>query len=481
MKKVSWSDEVFRIFGRPKDYKPSYNGFVESTVPEDRGKMAQWEADCITRKKGAPIEHRIVRPNGDLRTVSCTCEAQLDEEGSVVRLFGTCQDITDIRRVQEESFARQKLESVGTLAGGIAHDFNNLLGGVLGQAELALMGLETGSSPEEELKAIREVALRGSEIVRQLMIYAGKESETIGKVDLSRTVAEMVELLRVSVSKHAVLVTDLGDGLPALQANAAQIRRIVMNLVTNASQAIGNRDGVIRVSTGHLTASRSTAFTNGSAEQDYLELEVSDNGCGISNEMQSKVFDPFFTTQSAGHGLGLAVVQGIVRNLGGTIHLSSDLGKGTTFRILMPCSPVAAEQTAGPLRSAGEAARQSLGATVLVVEDEDVLRRSVAKVLRGIGAEVFEAANGSAAIDLLRSDGGQIDAVLLDLTIPGASSQEVLTEATQRCPGLKVILTSAYSEEMAAARMRVPMVRGFIRKPFPLGDFVQMLRNVLSS
>jgi two-component system cell cycle sensor histidine kinase/response regulator CckA len=480
-KKVSWSDEVFQIFGRSKEYQPGYAEFVESTVPEDRGKMAQWESECIARNRGAQIEHRIIRPDGDVRTVSCTCEVQLDEEASVVRLFGTCQDITEIRRVQEESFARHKLESVGTLAGGIAHDFNNLLGGVLGQAELALMQLETGGSPEEELKAIREVALRGSEIVRQLMIYAGKESETIGQVDLSQTVSEMIELLRVSVSKHAVLITDLGQGLPALQANAAQIRRIVMNLVTNASQAIGNQDGVIRVSTGHLTAVQSAAFATGSAEQDYLELEVSDTGCGMSPEVQSKVFDPFFTTRSAGHGLGLAVVQGIVRNLGGTIHLASELGKGTTFRILVPCAPAAAEQTMSPLSSAKETTRGLLRATILIVEDEDVLRQSVAKMLRGIGSEVFEAANGSDAIDLLRSRGGQMDAILLDLTIPGASSQEVLAEATQGWPGLKVILCSAYSQEMAAANMRAPIVRGFIRKPFPLGDVVQMLRTVLSS
>ena len=478
---LSWSKEVFRIYEQPEDFKPSYEGFVESIAPQDRDRVGQWVRDCLAKKKGSSIEHRIARPNGDLRTVSCTAEVLLDEEGMPVRLFGTCQDVTDVRREQEESFARQKLESVGTLAGGIAHDFNNLLGGVLGQAELALTELETGSAPEEELKAIREVALRGSEIVRQLMIYAGKESETIGPVDLSRIVAEMVELLKVSVSKHAVLVTDLGQDLPMLEANAAQIRRIVLNLVTNASQAIGNRDGVIRVSTGRVSAAQAAALAHGSAERDYLELEVSDNGCGMSLEMQSKVFDPFFTTRSAGHGLGLAVVQGIVRNLGGTIHLASEPDKGTTFRILMPCAPAAVEETAGSLSGAEEPSCELREATVLVVEDEDMLRQAVAKVLRRKGAEVLEAANGSAAIDLLRTKGSQIDVILLDLTIPGPSSQEVLAEAAQGWPDLKVILTSAYSEEMATANMGSPIVRCFIRKPFPLGDLVQTLRSVLSS
>ena len=478
---MSWSEEVFRIHGQPEDFKPSYEGFVESIAPQDRERVGQWVRDCLAKKRGNSIEHRIARPNGDLRTLSCTSEVLVDEEGMPVRLFGTCQDVTDVRREQEESFARQKLESVGTLAGGIAHDFNNLLGGVLGQAELALMELEMGSAPEEELKAIREVALRGSEIVRQLMIYAGKESETIGPVDLSRTVAEMVELLKISVSKHAVLVTDLGQDLPPLQANAAQIRRIVMNLVTNASQAIGTRDGVIRVSTGRVAAGQAATLAHGSGERDYLELEVSDNGCGMPLEMQSKVFDPFFTTRSAGHGLGLAVVQGIVRNLGGTIHLASEPGRGTTFRILLPSAPAGTEEAAGQLSSAGEPARELLAATVLIVEDEDVLRQSVAKMLRRMGAEVLEAANGSAAIDLLRTKGSQIDVIVLDLTIPGPSSQEVLAEAAQGRPDLKVILTSAYSEEMAAASMGSPIVRRFVRKPFPLQDLVQTLRNVLSS
>ena len=141
---MSWSEEVFRIHGQPEDFKPSYEGFVESIAPQDRERVGQWVRDCLAKKRGNSIEYRIARPNGDLRTLSCTSEVLVDEEGMPVRLFGTCQDVTDVRREQEESFARQKLESVGTLAGGIAHDFNNLLGGVLGQAELALTELETG-------------------------------------------------------------------------------------------------------------------------------------------------------------------------------------------------------------------------------------------------------------------------------------------------------------------------------------------------
>ena len=246
-----------------------------------------------------------------------------------------------------------RLASLGILAGGIAHDFNNLLGGVTAQAEMALAELDGGLHPQEELIAIRDVALRGSEIVRQLMVYAGKESGAVGPVDLSRIVKEMIELLKVSVSKHAVVETDLGKDLPAVRADAAQLRQIVMNLVTNASEAIGDRDGVILVTTRRLTLTGKLAGVLGiSPDGDYLALEVSDTGQGIPQEIQARVFDPFFTTKSTGHGLGLAVVHGIVRGLGGAIHVASEPGKGTTFQVLLPCAETKAEVTSNTVVAA---------------------------------------------------------------------------------------------------------------------------------
>jgi nitrogen-specific signal transduction histidine kinase/CheY-like chemotaxis protein len=394
-------------------------------------------------------------------------------------MFGAVQDITDLRRAQEESFARQKLETLGTLANGIAHDFNNLLGAVLAQADVALAECAAGSSPEEELERIRNTALRGSEIVRQLMIYAGKEDAGVELVDVSSNVKDMLELLKVSMSKHAVIEPDLVQNLPAVRANGAQIRQIVMNLVMNASDAIGDRGGVIRLTTARVTIGRDAAISKGVTEGDYLEVAVSDTGGGMQLETQARVFDPFFTTKAAGRGLGLAVVQGIVRKLRGAIHLVSEPGKGTTFQILLP-SEAGVGATAGPIRSADEA-RLLQEATVLVVEDEDLLRQAVAKMLRKKGFEVLEAANGSTAIDLLCANSDRIDAILLDMTLPGHSSKEVLGEASRLRPDLKVILTSAYSEEVVRATLSAPQVCGFVRKPFQLSDLVQSLRNAVSS
>ena len=261
----------------------------------------------------------------------------LDDDGSPEVFFGACQDVTDDRRAQEESFARQKLESLGSLASGIAHDFNNLLGAVLAQTELAMAELAAGSDPHEELGAIRDVAIRGSEIVRQLMIYAGKENDGVGTVDVSRVVEGMRGLLKIAVSRHAALVTDLGEDLP-VRARPAQVSQIVMNLVVNASEALGDHDGVVRVTTKRITVGPAEAIAKALHAGEYVHLQVSDTGCGMPLEMQAKVFDPFFTTKFSGRGLGLAVVHGIVRSLRGAIQVASQPGEGTTFDVLLPCA-----------------------------------------------------------------------------------------------------------------------------------------------
>jgi PAS domain S-box-containing protein len=479
---VSGSEEMYRIFGKPQGYVPSHEGFLQDLLPEDRDQVERLIKDSLAGKMGHSVEYRAAHPNGDLRTISCVWEVLLDEEGLPARLFGTCQDITDVRRAQQESFARQKLESVGTLARGIAHDFNNILGSTLAQAELALAELAAGSNPEEQLKRIRDVALHGSEIVRELMVYAGSESAASGVVDLSHVVKEMIELFRVTVSKRAVLETDLARDLPAVRANASQLSQIVMNLVTNASDAIGNREGVIRVTTRRLKEEgRFGAASDRVDDGDYVRLEVSDTGSGMSAETQAKVFDPFFTTKSAGQGLGLAIVHGIVRNLGGSIHLTSELGRGTSLRILLPCAQTSDGATSNPIPANQEVARPSPDVTVLVVEDENALRQAVVRILRKTGYQVFEAPDAFTAIELVRAHRDKFDLILLDVTTPGPSSQEVVAEAVNVRPEVKVVLTSAYSQEMIADAMRAPQIHSFLRKPFRLAELIQALRNALSS
>jgi two-component sensor histidine kinase len=242
------------------------------------------------------------------------------------------------------------------------------------------------------------------------MIYAGKESAAVGPVDLSKTVDEMLSLLKVSVTKRAVIEAHFEQDLPAILASAAQLRRIVMNLITNASDAVGDQNGVIRVITRRVIMKRESAESSFRTLPDgeYLQLEVSDTGRGMSPQTQAKIFDPFFTTKSAGRGLGLAVVQGIVRSLGGAIHLASEPGKGTTFQVLLPSAETTAAASGHMIFSDGQMAITSQRGTVLVVEDEDPLRQGIVKMLRKTGFEVFEVAEGSSAIKLLHGEGGKM-------------------------------------------------------------------------
>ena len=392
----------------------------------------------------------------------------------------TQQGIWVLSSISETGFQSQRLESIGLLAGGIAHDFNNLLGAVLADSELALSELSAGLIPLDEIQHIRTVSIRAAEIARELMTYTGQETAHREAVDFSQLVREMVELLRVSISKGATLRTDLPESLPAVPGNAAQLRQVVMNLVLNASEAIQGR-GVIDVTTSQVRVDDNLVPPGGAElpRGDYVRLEVSDTGHGMSEEEQAKIFDPFFTTKSAGWGLGLAVVQGIVREHGGTIHLVSRLGHGTTFQIFLPCVGQGAQSSKGAAQLE-EIAMQGRSGAVLLVEDEEALRVPVAKMLRRNGYSVIEAIDGPRAIESLRAWSGALDLVLLDATVPGASSAEIQAEVLRRRPEAKIVLTSAYSPDRASSPDGDHRISGFIRKPFQLNELLRLIRGVLA-
>ncbi len=428
------------------------------------------------------MRKRYVKKNGEIIWVSLNATVIRDQKSESVYGLGMVEDITDVKRAHEESLARQKWESLGVLVGGIAHDFNNLLGGILAGAELAEADMAANLSPREEIARIKAVANRGAEIVRTLMIYAGQDrASLVEPVDLARLVEEM-ELLKVSVSKQVDLQIELDKTLPAVRGNAAQIRQVVMNLVINASEAIGSKEGVIRLSTSLVAGEPSSDVSDALYLRtgDYVRLEVSDTGSGMTEEVSAKVFDPFFTTKFAGRGLGLAVVHGIVRAHGGAINLVSAPGRGATFQVLLPCTSIKPIEPLNADTGSQPAQSNEIG-TILVVEDHEVLRLAVAKALRNRGYSVLDAGDGTAAMDLFLAHKDEIDAILLDVTIPGKSSREVFEEILRVRPNLKIVLTSAYSEETVAASFAAVRVTHFIRKPFKLAELAGLLRNILSA
>jgi nitrogen-specific signal transduction histidine kinase len=407
--------------------------------------------------------------------VLVTGTPRFESSGAFAGYVGSCTDTTDIKRTQEEALAGQKLESLGVLAGGVAHDFNNLLGSIVATSELVLSELPDGSPASEGVESIRTVAGRAAEIVGQMMAYAGQEDAVFEPVDLSGLLHEMLEFLKVSISKRTTLNVTLPEKLPFVRANAAQLRQVVLNLITNASEALGEQEGVISVTVSRVQSGASDGMPN-LPHGDYVGLEVSDTGCGMTEEIQSKIFDPFFTTKFPGRGMGLAAVKGIVRSHEGAINVVSAPGQGSRFEILLPCgSQSTREGHEGAASAAGEAA--NFTGTVLVVEDEDTLRIAVSKMLKRRGLTVIEAANGKVGVDLFRAGRAEIDVVLLDLTLPGMSGREVLSELRRIQPNVKVIITSAYSQEQAETTLGGQHPWLYIRKPYQLKELTGLLRK----
>jgi PAS domain S-box-containing protein len=479
--------EVNRSFREMVGYSESellQMSFADITHPDDVHSDLALAARLFKREiPFYRIQKRYLKKTGEMIWANLTASAIIGPEGELSHGMKMVEDITEAKRAHDEAIARQKLESVGTLASGIAHDFNNLLGGIMADAELGATEVAAGSSAFESIHRIRTAAQRGAEIVRELMIFSGQENEgPMEPVDLPLLVEEMLELLKVSISKRVVLKTDLHRELPAVLGRASQLRQVVMNLIINASEATEGEGGAIRVAVsctipGNQVPDRGLQSASGN----YVKLEVSDTGAGIPKEVQAKIFDPFFSTKFAGRGMGLAVIQTIVKNHAGAINLVSAPGRGTTFEIFLPCAGEMTESSPSPGSVAPFRTQpRSSSGTVLAVEDESALRLPVAKMLRKNGFCVIEAIDGSSALEELRTH-QEINVMLLDVSLPGMPCREVLENAHHRHPNVKVIITSAYSREIVESGFVGAQIERFIRKPFRFGDLLAILEDALSA
>lgn len=335
------NNETTSFTGLPPE-KLLGDAWLEVIHPDDLERVRAACYDAADRRGRAQTEFRIRRADSEYRHVLGTCSPRYIGEQYAGQI-ATLIDITELRQRKEEDAARQKWESLGTLAGGIAHDFNNLLGGILSQTDLALVEF-AGGPPEEQIKAIRELAIRGSEIVRQIMVYTGQNQDVFEQVNISKLIEDTEELLKVVVSKRVILQFRLDQAAPTVRANPGSIRQLLINLVTNASEAMAENSGIILIAASLMQIEPNSPGGEGMPPGEYLKLEVSDTGSGIPLEMQAKIFEPFFSTKSVGRGLGLPVVEGIVKRLGGSITVRSVPGTGTTFQILLPAAAEPSER-----------------------------------------------------------------------------------------------------------------------------------------
>ena len=415
------------------------------------------------------------------------------------RLIAERQRAQEERREIESRLQHsQKLESLGILAGGIAHDFNNLVMAIMGHVELANESLEPASPARENLHDIETVAVRASELCRQLLSYSGRDRFVVEPVDLDRLVAEMSRLLETAISKRATLELDLASDLPWIDASGAQIRQIVMNLITNASDALDGRRGTIRIRTGVLDGTSEPPsglfLSEGLGTGRYVFVEVSDDGCGMDEATRDRLFDPFFTTKTGGRGLGMAAVKGIVRSHQGAISLDTVAGEGTTFRVFFPPSrkgrptPPSPEPAKTPdslPRGSNNGdplaldERHEGAATVLVVDDDVTIRAVTTIALEGAGFLVLTAEDGGEGLETYEHHRDEIACILLDVSMPGLSGDDVLSRLRGEGSEVPVIASSGHGKREIAQRM--PGIQAYIQKPYQAKQLISLVREVLGS
>jgi PAS domain S-box-containing protein len=468
------------------------NGDVSyaSIIHEDDLERVASEVEGAVAGTEGSFEHepyRIIRRDGSVRWLYDLTHL-IRVGGEVTHFLGYVIDITsrieaerEARSLEHQLLSAQRLESLGMLAGGVAHDFNNILTGILGEANLARRALTKSrwADVTTNIERIERLALRAAELTRQLLAYSGKGRFVVLPLRLSDVVEDMASMLGVVISKKASLELDLDGELPAVQCDRAQLQQVVMNLITNASEALGEDEGTITIRTRTRECTKEmldAAYAAADLEPGrYVVLEVSDTGVGMVDEVKAHVFDPFFTTKATGRGLGMSAIQGIVRAHRGAIQVCSTPGEGTRFEVLLPASslapvPIRREALLGPHRGQG---------LCLVVDDEPDVLLVATRMLAQLGFESVTAPNGKRALEIYAERSSELVLVLLDMVMPVMNGAETMEALMRLDPDLPVVLSSGFDEMDVTPRFAKRPATAFLQKPYQLADVEVAIRTVL--
>ena len=384
-------------------------------------------------------------------------------------------------RLQEKLQQAQKMESLGVLAGGVAHDFNNLLTGVIGNSDLALLSLPETSPACANLHDIQRTALRAADLCRQMLAYSGRGRFEIKSIDLNGVIEEMLQLLHSNIDSSIQIANKLKSGLPAIEGDPSQVGQVVMNLVLNAAEAMPEGGGRIELRTGMIEADQtylnSLQLHDRTTPGTFISMEVTDTGSGMDSLTLERIFDPFFTTKFTGRGLGLAAVAGIVRGHKGGIFVTSTPGKGSSFRVLFPCSDLPVTPQSDDVLSVASIARAK---RLLIVDDEPVVREVLCNTLHQAGYKVVAAADGESGLALFRERAESWDLVLLDLTMPGMGGEEVFRLIREQKPALPILMMSGYDESEVTLRLDGQGSSGFLQKPLRPQQVLECIHSVLN-
>ncbi len=476
------NDAVLRTLGYTStDIELGRLDWRKSTVPghepADEQALVQLARDGVCNA----YEKELFRKDGS--QVPVMLGGAMLQEGSgtgvafMLDLSERKQSQEERERLQAQLLQVQKLESLGVLAGGIAHDFNNLLTAILGSASAAMLSLPNESPARPDLDNVVLASRRAANLTRQLLAYSGKGHFEVRPIDLSVHVRELASLLETTISKKVQLRLELTQDLPSVAADIAQVQQIVMNLVINGAEAIGDQRGTVLVTTGVQVIDefyvQSLFSSEGIQSGTYVYVEVHDTGCGMDEATKTRIFDPFFTTKFTGRGLGLAAVLGIVRGHKGAIKVYSSPGKGTTFKVFFPASSDAA------VRPAPEVMNFRGRGVALVVDDDQGVREAASRLLAFFGFSVLQAVDGRHGTEVFREHASEIVVVILDMTMPEMNGEETFREIRRLRADVPVILSSGYNEIEATRRFTAKGLAGFLQKPFTPKELSQKLSLAL--
>ncbi len=474
-------------FGIPVEEQLREDAFAR-VHPDDREDAAKVFAEGMARgRMELRRPYRVLHSDGSWRWIRGSGMPYQRADGKTAYLT-VARDVTEAveaeierRQLQLRMQHAQKLESLGVMAAGIAHDFNNVLTPILGEASLAVGELPEDSPARRQAEKVLRAAHRAAALTNQMLAYTGEGPLAIDSVDLGELAEEIADLLANSAPASTVVTCELDDSLPRVEGDASQLSQVVMNLITNASEAVNDAGGRVAIRTGTVTLDRKTLANTvlGDALEPgrFVYVEVADDGCGIDAATLERIFDPFFTTKFTGRGLGLAAVLGIVRTHGGAIEIDTRRGEGTRFVVYFPPSAVPASET--PVESVSPIGEWTSHGTVLVIEDDPGVRAFTEDTLSRAGLDVLAAADGREGIETFRKHKDQIRLVLLDRTMPVTGGAEAFEAIRTLDPEARVVLVSGYSEEHAARRITRRELSGFLKKPFLPEELLGVVRGAL--
>jgi PAS domain S-box-containing protein len=455
-------------------------GWLQCVHPEDHAILqADWQAS-VNSARPFHSEFRIRQNNGVFRWFDTRATPLLDSDGHVVKWFGSNTDIDERKRSQELHLRTQKMESLGTLAGGIAHDFNNILLAIRGNTKLALEDLPPHSRAHESLVEIDKASSRAADLIRRILAFSRKEEPKPQLVSLQPVITEALQLLRATLPAMIKLDAQFALGVPPTIADTTQIHQIIMNLATNAAYAIGNRAGVVTISLDAVVLdSESAEAIPGLAPGPYSRLSVTDTGCGMDQETLRRIFDPFFTTKPPGQGtgLGLSVVDGIMKSHGGLVTAYSELGKGTALRLYFPAATGTVTESPQPQCVTADVASSG---SVLYVDDDEALVSLAGRTLKRAGYHVTGCDDPVAALELFKSRPQDFDVVVSDLAMPKLHGFDLAREMLAIRPDLPIVITSGYVRREDQEEAERIGVAALILKPNTIEELGGTLQELFS-